>query len=180
MRASPIMCASLALVLAAASAVAAPETLQMPAMPAMPTKEQQAALAAQGARPGDDQMTCQQIGAEMQPYMAPAMPAAQAAGADAQQMQEYAKKREAEEMAKAPANAAMAMASMLPGGGFFAMAQQQRQIAQSQRDMAATKPLQDKMLNDDTALVGQMTPLTQDPRLNRLMQLAEAKCQNAH
>jgi hypothetical protein len=146
-------------------------------LPAPPTDAQAAALAAQGARPGDDQMTCAQIGAELQPYTAQITPVATDLGAQAQAIQKKGEERRAQAMAQAPVNmAAAAAASLLPGGGAIAQAQMAAQYAQAQRQAAEDKPMVDKF----NATAGQLSvaaaPMMSDPRVQRLMQLADQKC----
>jgi hypothetical protein len=172
--------AALAIAAASASAFAAPP-LPTPQSAQMPTKAEAAALAAQGARPGDEQMSCEQIGAEMQPYATSIAPMAQSLGGDAQQLRDYSDKRRAEAMAQAPVNIGLGLAaSLLPGGGAIAQAQMLAQQAQAERDAAATKPMADKFNADAGAFVAQTAPMQQDPRLQRLMQLSQDKCRNTH
>jgi hypothetical protein len=147
--------------------------------PKQPTAAETAALAAQGAKPGDEALTCDQIGMEMQPYAQTMMPSAAALGQTAQEMQALSEKQKAAAMAQAPLSIGAGIASsFLPGGGFIAQAQAANQAAQAQQRAAEAKPLRDKMLDQSTDLAVQVAPMQQDPRFQRLMQLAETKCKD--
>lgn len=148
-------------------------------LPQMPTAAETAALAAQGARAGDDAMTCDQIGMEMQPYAQAMMPDVAALGLTAQQMQALGEKNKAAMGAQMGLGMAAGIASsFLPGGGFLAQAQMAAQAAQMKKQAAEAKPLQDKMLNQSVDLATTMAPMQQEPRFNRLMQMAETRCKD--
>lgn len=156
----------------ASAAIAQP----MPNFPAMPTEAEAAALAAQGVRPGDDAMTCEQIGMEMQPYVQPMMPVAQTLGQTAEEMRAMGERNKAAAMAQAPMSIGAGIASsFLPGGGMIAQAAAAAQAAQMQKQAAEAAPLRDKMMSQSADLANQMAPMQQDPRFQRLMQMAQDK-----
>src|SRR5262249_14437753 len=139
-----------------------------PVMPAMPTAAEAQALAAQGVRPGDDVMTCEQIGMEMQPYAQAMIPAAAALGQSAQEAQAMAERQKAGAMTGMGMSMAAGIASsFLPGGGMIAQMQMQAQVAQMQRNAAEAKPLQDKMMAQGADLANTMAPMQQEPRFQR-------------
>lgn len=143
----------------------------------MPSAAERAALATQGARPSDDAMTCEQIGMEMQPYAQAMMPSVAAMGQTAEELKAFGEKQQAG-MAGQMGMGMMAgiASSFLPGGGFLAQAQMAAQAAQMQQRAAEAKPLQDKMLNQSADLAATMAPMQQEPRFNRLMEMAETRC----
>jgi hypothetical protein len=161
----------------AGAAYASPQAA-LPQLPAMPTKAEAAALAAQGARPGDEAMTCDQLGMELQPYVQPMMPSMAALGETGKQVQALGEKQKAQAMTQAPLSIGVGIASsFIPGGGIIAQAQAANQYAQMKKRADEAKPLNDKMLSQGADLMTQAAPMQQDPRFQRLMQLAEAKCQ---
>jgi hypothetical protein len=168
-----------AMIASAALIGAAQAQPTMPDIPAMPTAAESAALAAQGARPGDDAMTCDQIGMEMQPYAQMMMPSVAAMGQTAEEMKALQEKQKAAATAQIGIGMVAGVASsFLPGGGFIAQAQMQAQAAQMERRAAEAKPLQDKMLNQSSDLANVMAPMQQDARFQRLMQMAESRCKD--
>lgn len=152
-----------------------PAMAQAPGMPRQPTAAETAALAAQGARPGDDAMTCQQIGMEMAPYAQALMPSVAALGETARESQAFADRQRAQAAGQAGMGMAAGVAGMLPGGGVAAQAAMAAQYAQIQRQMAEAKPLKEKQMAQSADLANQLAPMQAEPRFNRLMQLAEAK-----
>jgi hypothetical protein len=162
--------------LGAAAALAAVCAAQ-PVLPKQPSAAETAALAAQGARPGDEAMTCDQVGMEMQPYVQTMMPSLTALGQTGKEVQALQEKQKAAAAMQAPLSIGAGIASsFLPGGGVIAQAEAARQNAQMQKRAAEAKPLNDKMMSQSIDLMGVAAPMQQDPRLQRLMQLAEAKC----
>jgi hypothetical protein len=150
---------------------------QLPAMPRMPTAQESAALAAQGVRPGDDTLTCEQIGAEMAPYAQALMPSAMALGQTSQELQAMGERNRAQAAGQMGMGMAAGIASsMLPGGGMIAQAQAAAQVAQAKKQMAEAEPLREKQMSQSADLAAQLAPMQQEPRFQRLMQLAEAKC----
>lgn len=113
---------------------------------------------------------------EMQPYVQAMMPAAQALGQTAQEMQAMGERNKAQAMGQAPLSIGAGIASsFLPGGGMIAQAAAAQQMAQAQRQAAEAKPLRDKMMGQAGDLATQMAPLQQDARFQRLTQMAETK-----
>jgi hypothetical protein len=166
---------AIAMLCAAGAGYAAPLTQ----IPAQPTKAEIAALAAQGARPGDDAMTCDQIGMEMQPYLQTMMPTLAALGQTGTEINALNEKQKAEAMKQAPLSIGVGIASsFIPGGGIIAQAEAARQNAQMQKRAAEAKPLNDKMMSQSGELMSQAAPMQQAPRFQRLMQLGEAKCKD--
>jgi hypothetical protein len=164
--------------LSAAAALAGVCAAQ-PVLPKQPSAAETAALAAQGARPGDDAMTCDQIGMEMQPYVQTMMPSLSALGQTGKEVQALQEKQKAEAAKQAPLGIGAAIAgSFLPGGGVIAQAEAARQNAQMQKRAAEAKPLNDKLMNQSVDLMGVAAPMQQDARFQRLMQMAEAKCKD--
>jgi hypothetical protein len=148
----------------------------LPNIPAQPSKAEVAALAAQGARPGDDTMTCEQLGMEMQPYLQTMMPTLTALGQTGKEVKALSEKQKAEAAKQAPLGVGAAIASsFLPGGNIIAQAEAARQNAQMQKRAAEAKPLNDKLMNQSADLMNQAAPMQQDARLQRLMQIAETK-----
>lgn len=145
-----------------------------------------------GARPGDEAMTCQKIGLEMQGRMQ----GAKQMGADMKDsggaaLREIRKIRQEAMASAAPAAAAttaadiaatMAEAAGIPGAGLAsqavatanAAAQARRAEVYEQR----MRPLVDRMAGDVQANQATIQQIASDPRLQRLSALAEAKnCQ---
>jgi len=148
----------------------------MPNFPAQPTEAQAAALAAQGVRPGDEAMTCEQIGMEFRPYAQAMMPTVAALGQSAEEAKAMGEKNRAAAMAQVPMTMGLGMASsFLPGGGMIASAAAAAQAAQMQKQVNEAKPLQEKMMSQGADLANQMAPMQQEPRFQRLMQLAQEK-----
>jgi hypothetical protein len=148
-------------------------------MPQMPTASESAALAAQGARPGDEAMTCDQIGMEMQPYAQTMMPGVAALGQTAEETRAFGERQKAAMAAQMGMGMVAGVASsFLPGGGFIAQAQMAAQATAMQKQAAEAKPLQDKMLGQSVDLATTMAPMQQDPRFQRLMQMAETRCKD--
>jgi len=138
------------------------------------------ASAGDGARPGDDAMTCQEIAAELQPYMQQIMPTIQALGAsDAQLMQQSRALGEQHRM-EAQALAPMATAGALDPTGatkrayaLAVMAQQAKQHAESEALANSPQSKQNKALGDQMAAQGK--ELQSNARLQRLMQLGQER-----
>ncbi|MES1203816.1 MAG: hypothetical protein ABUS57_20460, partial [Pseudomonadota bacterium] len=92
-----------------------------PVLPKQPTVAETAALAAQGTRPGDDAMSCDEIGMEMQPYVQTMMPSLSALGQTGKEVQALQEKQKAAAAAQAPLGIGAAIAgSFLPCGGVIA------------------------------------------------------------
>jgi len=139
-----------------------------------------------GERPGDDQMTCEQILAELSQVPVPAAMrdnAAQSVAAG-QNLKNTYDAAMAEASAAAPAHAATAMAgvvvAMVPGGAAAASAVIEAQIAQQAAIAEKHKPLIDSALNRANATSagaasGAMAMMQGNPRMARLAHLVSAK-----
>jgi hypothetical protein len=131
------------------------------------------------ARPGDAEMTCEQIGAELAPYAMQMRQSFEASGmgqdaADAQALMDRQRAQAAQQAA--PSMAATIVGSVLPGAGAAAMA---AQIAQQQRAAAEAAPIRERMMRNSAAFQADMsTTMRDNPRMQRLMQLAEER--NCH
>jgi hypothetical protein len=151
----------------------------------MPTEAETSALAVKGALPGDEAMTCEQIGSELAPYMQSMAPETAALGQTASEMQANAGKQMAQAKSQAMMGAGMGMitgvaSGFVPGMGFLAQAQSMAMAAQMQKQAAEAKPMQDQMMAQSAALMAKMGPMMQEPRFQRLMQLAQTKkCEGA-
>jgi hypothetical protein len=151
----------------------------------MPTEAETAALAAQGALPGDEALTCEQIGAAFAPYAQTMTPEAQALGQTAGEIQANGAKQMSQMKSQMMVGAGVGMitgvaSSFIPGMGFLAQAQQMAMAAQMQKQADAAKPMQDQMMAQSAALMATMGPMMREPRFQRLMQLAQAKkCEGA-
>jgi hypothetical protein len=146
----------------------------------MPTEAEVAALAAQGALPGDDALTCEQIGAAFAPYAQTMAPEAEALGQTAGQIQSNGAKQMSQMKSQMMVGAGVGMitgvaGAFIPGMGYLAQAQQMAMAAQMQKQADAAKPLQDQMMAQSGALLATMGPMMREPRFQRLMQLAQAK-----
>lgn len=133
-----------------------------------------------GTMPGDDAMTCDQIAMAMMPYVQQFRGGStQQLGQNAQEMQRRNVKREAELQSEAAADTAATEAGCL--GGINATcaaaseAQSAREKARNDQIQAEDKPLTDQMNPAMAALAAQGMAMQQDPRLMRLMQLAQQK-----
>jgi len=139
-----------------------------------------------GERPGDDQMTCEQILAELSQVPVPATmrdSAAQSVAAG-QTLKNTYDAAMAEASAAAPAQAATAMAgvavAVVPGGAAAATAVIQAQMAQQAAIAEKHKPLIDSALNRANAAnagtaTGAMAMMQGNPRMARLAHLVSAK-----
>lgn len=160
-------------------------------------KAQQAYTAAaadpSAARPGDEQMSCEQILAELKQQNIQAPDAAKAADASAAIAEKRtlmakqtaeATKVMAEEQAKVDAAAASDRAVQLATGGIVqghaaaaaAEAAQARGRAEGARMAKESAPTDQKMMSTTSDLMGDMSKQLQaNPRMARLMQLAQAR-----
>jgi hypothetical protein len=127
-------------------------------------------------------MTCAQIGAELAPYARQMTPAVTDLAQTGQELNARNQKRMAEAMPEAAALTAAATASHLDPTGLAGRAVGQAEIATQQaiwdKALAEDKPLADKMNAQTNAVVEQAAPLQANPRIQRLMQLAQEK--NCH
>jgi hypothetical protein len=135
-----------------------------------------------GAMPGDEAMTCQQIGAELAPYAQQMMPSAAALNQTEAELLARSQRRTAEAMPEVVGLTAAATASHLDPTGSaskgVAAAEQGLQQREWNRALAEDKPLHDQMNAQTNAVVAQGTAIESNPRVQRLMQLAEQK--NCH
>jgi hypothetical protein len=135
-----------------------------------------------GAMPGDDAMTCEQIGAELAPYAQQMTPAATALGQTGQELIARGERRVAEATPALVALSAAATAAAADPTGLstkpLIAAQEAMQHREWNRAIAEDKPLVDQMNAQTNAVVAQGMSIQSDPRVQRLMQLAQDK--NCH
>ena len=133
-----------------------------------------------GERPGDEAMTCEQIAAELSPYMQQMMPNLQALAASTGQLNQQSRatgeKRKAEEEALAPA----ATAGAVDPTGASKRAYQAAVIAQHAKEERENQAMLDSKLAQQNKaqgeqLTAQGRELQSNARLQRLMQLAQQK-----
>lgn len=139
-----------------------------------------AATDAQAVRPGEEAMTCEQIATELAPYVQQMAPNIQALGASQQQL--YAQGRQMSQQRKAEHEALtpLATAGALDTTGASKQAYQMALMAQMAKEKAengafANSPLakQNKAQSEQLAAQGQQ--MQSNARLQRLMQLGQAK-----
>ncbi len=140
-----------------------------------------AAADAPGTMPGDEAMTCQQIAAELTPYMQQMMPGVMALAKTAQDVRERGEQRVAEEVPAATALTAAATASHADPTGMAANAVGQAEAVRQhdawQRSMIEDKPLRDQYSAQAGQVVAQGQQMQSNVRLQRLMQLVgEKRC----
>lgn len=133
-----------------------------------------------GMRPGDDAMTCQQIAMELMPSVQQMRGGStQQLGQDAQEMQRRALKREAEIQSGAAAETAEMEAGCIGGINATCAAASEamsaRHDARNAQIKAEDKPLNDRTSSEMAVLAAQGQALQRNPRLMRLMHLAEQK-----
>ena len=136
-----------------------------------------------GARPGDDAMTCEQIAMAMMPNVQQMRGGStQQLGRNAQELQRRTVQREAELQGEAAADTAAMEAGCLGGINATCAAASEalsaRQAARNAKIQAEDKPITDQMNPEMAALAAQGRAMQQDPRLMHLMQLAQQK--NCH
>ncbi len=135
-----------------------------------------------GAMPGDEAMTCAQIGAELAPYAQQMTPAATALGQTGQELIARGERRVAEATPALVALTAAATAAAADPTGLstkpLIAAHEAMQRREWNRAIAEDKPLVDQMNAQTNAVVEQAAPLQSNPRIQRLMQLAQDK--NCH
>ena len=139
-----------------------------------------AATDVSAVRPGDDAMTCEQIATELSPYAQQIAPNIQALGASQQQLyaqgREIGKKRMAEEALLTP----LATAGGLDPTGASKWAYQAALAAQmakekSENEAFANSPLAKQARAQSDQLAAQGQQMQSNARLQRLMQLGQAK-----
>jgi hypothetical protein len=135
-----------------------------------------------GSRPGDANMSCAQIAAELQPYIAQMMPSMTAFGQSAQEMLGRADQRMAERAPVAAGLSAAALAASQDPTGISQKAVSHAAMAYQEQtwrhDVAEDKPLSDQAMQQANQLVAQATPMQSNARLQQLMQLVQQK--NCH
>ncbi len=135
-----------------------------------------------GSTPGDDTMTCQQIGAELAPY-AQQMSAVFAPLAQTNnELLARSQARMAESASQAAAVSAGALATSADPTGMSSKAYGQAEVAMQRqawnRALAEDKPLMDQARTQTNEAIAQAMPMQANPRIQRLMQLAQRKnCQ---
>jgi hypothetical protein len=131
------------------------------------------------ARPGDEAMTCEQIGGEIAPYSQRLYQLMNDSGVlqDAQDAQAAMQRGGQPNMGGQMAmGLGMGLLGMIPGGGLLAMGMQQGQQAQMQRQADQGRSLQQRRQgNAQTFMADMQTYLRENPRFQRLAMLAEAK-----
>lgn len=162
-----LLCSALSLSLVCAPVASAQD------FAAMANLEQSMADAqAQAARPGDEQLTCEQLQEEMVTTMQdPAVQSAIAAnGADAQAQMDRANEARGQMRAQMATGLFMGLASaFIPGMGYAQMATQQMQAAQMQRQQQQNMAQMAVMLERMTPIMPQMM------RGQRVYELAQAQ-----
>ena len=135
-----------------------------------------------GTMPGDETMTCQQIAAELAPYAQQMAPDVNSLAQTEQQLLQRSQARSAEAAATAAAVSAGATVSSLDPTGLSSKAYGQAEVALQRqmwnRALAEDKPLMDQSRQQTNAVVAKAMPMQSNPRIQRLMQLAQQKhCQ---
>ena len=131
-------------------------------------------------RPGDEAMTCEQIATELLPYVQQMAPNIQALGATQQQMYTQQRQQLQQRKMENEALTPLATASALDTTGAAKQAYQLALMAQMAKEKAeneafANSPLakQNKAQSEQLAAQGQQ--MQSNARLQRLMQLGQAK-----
>ncbi len=132
------------------------------------------------ARPGDEALTCEQIGAEIAPYGQRLSQLMNESGIfqDAQDAQAAMQRGggQAGMGGQMAMGFGMGLLGMIPGGGLRAMGMAQGQQAQMQQQAEQGRSLQQRRQgNAQTFMADMQTYLRENPRFQRLAMLAEAK-----
>jgi hypothetical protein len=135
---------------------------------------------ATGIEPGDDALTCEQIATELSPYIQQMVPNIQALGASQQQLYAQARQKGEQRKAEEALLLPLAEAGGLDPTGASKRAYQMALMAQmakekAENDTFANSPLakQNKAQSEQLAAQGQQ--MQSNARLQRLMQLGQAK-----
>jgi hypothetical protein len=133
-----------------------------------------------GARPGDDAMTCQQIAMALMPNVkAIDNDSTRQLGRNAEELRRRSVKREAELQGEGAADTAAMEAGCFGGINATCAAASEalsaRQAARNAKIQAEDKPITDQMNPEMAALAAQGQAMQQDPRMMHLMQLAQQK-----
>ena len=124
-------------------------------------------------------MTCEQIGAEMQPYamqMRQSMDShnIQQGAADMQARNERAQRESQRQVA--PSLAASMVAGFIPGAGYAQVAAAQAEEARQRRLAEEQRPAQEQFNRDMNGFAADTSSqMAGNPRIQRLMQLAQEK-----
>jgi hypothetical protein len=132
-----------------------------------------------GAMPGDDAMTCQQIAAELAPYGNQMSGTVNPLVQTQSELVARNEKRMAEAMPVVAGFAAAGTAASLDPTGLasraLGQAEANYQQAQFHRALAEDKPLMDQANRQTNDMASQAMAMQANPRLQRLMQLAQQK-----
>jgi hypothetical protein len=135
---------------------------------------------APAARPGDDAMTCEQIAAELAPYVQQMVPNIQALGATQQQLYGQARQGLQQRKMEHEALAPLATAGALDNTGLSKQAYQMALMAQMAKEKAeneafANSPLAKENKAQMEQLAAQGEQMQSNARLQRLMKLGQEK-----
>ncbi len=135
-----------------------------------------------GARPGDDAMTCEQIGAELAPYVQQMSGAFTALAGTEQELVARGQARVKEYAPAAEGMTAAATASTADPTGLSSkavgQAENEMQKQAWNKSLAEDKPLMDQAARQTNEAVTEAAPMQSNARIQRLMQLAQQK--NCH
>ena len=131
-------------------------------------------------RPGDDTMTCEQIAAELVPYMQQVMPNIQTFGTSTQQLNAQSREIDAKRQPERQAVEAMATAGALDPTGASKRAYAAAVMAQQAKEHAENEALANSDLAKQNRAQGeqvaaQASQMKSDERLQHLMQLGQQK-----
>jgi hypothetical protein len=134
---------------------------------------------APGSMPGDEAMTCQQIGAELAPYMQRMAGVVMPLADTAQQVVARGQKRVTEAAPAVAAMSAAATATTADPTGISSKVYGQAEAAMQQQvwnqALAEDKPLMDQATRQANQVVAEASPMQSNARIQRLMQLAQQK-----
>jgi hypothetical protein len=133
-----------------------------------------------GARPGDDAMTCEQIAQALMPSVNQMRsPSTEQLGRNAEEIRRRDLQREAELQSEAAADTAAMEAGCVGGINATCAAASEamsaREAARNAKIQAEDKPITDQMSVEMNALATQGRAMQEDPRLMHLIQLAQQK-----
>lgn len=138
-----------------------------------------AAAADDGARPGDEAMSCEQLAVEMKPYADSMRGSIGALNDTNMQLLDLGKKQMARDAPRvnATTQAAGATCGFVGGPACMAATQadQANRNAVKEQERVESQPLRDKQLEQSQSVAGQGQQLQSNTRLMRLMQLGHAK-----
>lgn len=133
-----------------------------------------------GVSPGDEAMTCEQIGTELAPYVQQMVPNLQALGMSQQQQYARARQKLEERKIEHQALTPLATAGALDPTGASKRAYMAAEMAQAAKEKAeneaeANSPLAKQANAQREQLAAQGQQMQANARLQRLMQLAQQK-----